>query len=236
MTATRKLIVNADDFGRSLGINRGVAQAHERGVVTSASLMVRWPAAADAAEYAGHHPLMSVGLHVDLGEWVYVDGSWTSVYQVVPCDDPTLVREEALRQLAAFRAMVGRNPTHLDSHQHVHRDEPVRSVLAHVAAELGVPLRECAPGVRYRGDFFGQTAEGLPFPCGITVANLLRIAARLRPGLTELGCHPGWPDDHDLDSVYAAERTEELRALCDPRVRQALTTRGVELCSFHQVR
>ena len=48
MTAPRSLIVNADDFGQSRGVNRGVIEAHERGIVTSASLMVRWPAAESA--------------------------------------------------------------------------------------------------------------------------------------------------------------------------------------------
>ena len=42
---SRAVIVNADDFGQSAGINRGIVEAHERGIVTSASLMVRWPAA-----------------------------------------------------------------------------------------------------------------------------------------------------------------------------------------------
>jgi predicted glycoside hydrolase/deacetylase ChbG (UPF0249 family) len=53
---TRQLIVNADDFGQSAGVNRGVIEAHENGIVTSASLMVRWPDAADAARYARPAP------------------------------------------------------------------------------------------------------------------------------------------------------------------------------------
>src|SRR4051794_16830036 len=47
----RYVIVNADDFGQSRGINRGIILAHEQGIVTSASLMVRWAAAAEAAAY-----------------------------------------------------------------------------------------------------------------------------------------------------------------------------------------
>jgi len=52
----RRLIVNADDFGQSPGINRGIMEAHERGIVTSVSLMVRWPAAVEAAAYARRLP------------------------------------------------------------------------------------------------------------------------------------------------------------------------------------
>src|SRR5437879_4472175 len=53
MTEARYLIVNADDFGRSPGVNRGIMSAYEHGIVTSASLMVRWPAAAEAAKQLG---------------------------------------------------------------------------------------------------------------------------------------------------------------------------------------
>ena len=72
----RRLIVNADDLGRTPGINRGIAIAAEEGVVTSASLMVRREGASDAAAYARRHPNLSVGLHVDLGEWIRIDDEW----------------------------------------------------------------------------------------------------------------------------------------------------------------
>jgi chitin disaccharide deacetylase len=70
----RYLIVNADDFGLSEGVNRGIIEAAEKGIVTSASLMVRQPAAAAAAAYARKLDRISVGLHLDLGEWVYRNG------------------------------------------------------------------------------------------------------------------------------------------------------------------
>src|SRR5205814_10645877 len=62
----RRLIVNGDDFGASLGINRGIVEAHERGVLTSASLMVDRPAAADAVTRARANPVLSLGLHLEL--------------------------------------------------------------------------------------------------------------------------------------------------------------------------
>src|SRR5215210_6058372 len=99
MPPDRFLIVNADDFGQSPGVNRGVIAAHERGIVTSASLMVRWPAAAEAAAYARARPGLSVGLHVDLGEWVYRDGAWAARYEVARADDRAAVAAELARQL-----------------------------------------------------------------------------------------------------------------------------------------
>lgn len=86
-TGTRHLIVNADDFGQSLGVNRGIIEAHERGIVTSASLMVRSPAAADAAAYSARRPKLSLGLHLDLGEWSYRGNRWVPLYEVVRVDD-----------------------------------------------------------------------------------------------------------------------------------------------------
>src|SRR5262245_19549640 len=135
MSARRFLIVNADDFGQSPGVTRGIIRAHEEGLVTSASLMVRGSAAAQAGVYARQRPALSVGLHYDLGEWAYRGSGWVPVYEVVALEDAEAVRQEAARQLAAFRRLLGRDPTHLDSHQHVHRREPVRHILVELAAE-----------------------------------------------------------------------------------------------------
>src|SRR5919198_5540733 len=157
MTAQRYLIVNADDFGQSHSVNWGIIEAHERGIVTSASLMVRWPAAASAAAYSRQHPKLSLGLHVDLGEWAYRGEHWVALYQVVPIHDTVAVAAEVSRQLATFRRLVGKDPTHIDSHQHVHLREPMRTVFTAVAHKLTVPLRHCSADICYRGDFYGQT-------------------------------------------------------------------------------
>jgi predicted glycoside hydrolase/deacetylase ChbG (UPF0249 family) len=233
MVAERYLIVNADDFGQSPGVNRGMIKAHERGIVTSASLLVRWAAAAAAAAYSRQHPNLSVGLHVDLGEWAYRGGTWAPVYEVVPLNDSTVVAEEVARQLAAFRHLLGRDPTHIDSHQHVHRKEPTRSILTALARRLIVPLRDCHPTIHYCGDFFGQTGKGLACPAAISVDGLMKILKALRSGVTELGCHPG--EGNDTDSMYCHERAEEVRTLCHPQVRAALVAEGIELRSFRDL-
>src|SRR5437870_3409016 len=100
MNPKRYLIVNADDFGMSHGINRGIFQAHENGIVTSASLMVRWPAAAAGAAAAKQeHPRLDLGLHLDLGEWIYVNDAWQPLYQVVSTSDAQAVEREVQLQL-----------------------------------------------------------------------------------------------------------------------------------------
>src|SRR5690349_14190513 len=108
----RYLIVNADDFGLSAGTNRGIAIAHEQGIVTSASVMVREAAAREAFAYGRDHPELDLGLHVDLGEWRYRDDAWVPVYHVVDVADERAVAAEVHRQIEAFQDMHGAPPTH----------------------------------------------------------------------------------------------------------------------------
>jgi predicted glycoside hydrolase/deacetylase ChbG (UPF0249 family) len=228
-----RLVVNADDFGRSAAVNRGVLRAHREGIVTSASLMVRYPYAARAAAAARAFPRLGIGLHLDLGEWEYRDGAWRSVYDVADTDDRDAVEAELARQLDEFSRLVGAPPTHIDSHQYVHRDEPVRSTVQRAAGTLGDPVRH-APGVRYCGAFYGQGRHGEPLPELVSADALAGLVAQLDDGDTELACHPA--DDVDFESSYGAERVLELRALCDPRVAAAVRARGARLCSFRELR
>jgi predicted glycoside hydrolase/deacetylase ChbG (UPF0249 family) len=230
---SRLLVVNADDFGLSPGVNAGIAAAHAAGIVTSASLMVRAPAAVAAAELAASLPRLGVGLHVDLAESVCEDGDWRCVYEVVDCADPHAVAAELERQLDRFRALTGRAPTHLDTHQHVHRSEPVRSIMGVRARELRLPLRHHG-AVRYCGAFYGQDHGGAPLPDAIGADALARLIGALPEGATELACHPA--ASVPPGAAYGRERVAELAALVDPRVRAAIARAGVRLCTFPEVR
>ncbi|MBA2420163.1 MAG: ChbG/HpnK family deacetylase [Thermoleophilaceae bacterium] len=227
-----RLVVNADDFGRSEAINRGVLLAHTSGIVTSASLMVRHETAGPAALAAREHPALGLGLHLDLAEWEYRRGEWRPLYEVVDPGAPDAVEAEAQSQLERFRQLVGRDPTHLDSHQHVHRDEPARSVAADLAASLGVPLRLDGT-VRYSGAFYGQDRHGAPAHEAIRAESLAATIRALPEEATEVCCHPA--DATDVPSAYGAERILELRALCDPRPRRAVEERGAVLCNFGEL-
>ena len=225
----RVLIVNADDFGRSPGVNSGIIRAHEEGIVTSATLMVRWPDAEEAAVYARRTSL-AVGLHLDLGEWEYAQGEWRARYEVVDTETAGAVADELGRQLGRFERLMGRPPTHLDSHQHVHRDEPVRTELLRAGELLGVPVRHFAPGIAYCGAFFGHDGKDTSLPEAITVEALMGVIEKLPPGVTELSCHPAAEVDHE--SSYRHERLQEMETLCDPRVRAAIRRRDIALRSF----
>ncbi len=230
MPRSRLLIVNADDLGMSPGVNRGIARAHEEGILTSASLMVRWPAAKEAAMYAAVHPALGVGLHFDLGEWICRDGEWSMLYEVVDGSDANAVTNELARQLDAFLELMGRPPTHLDSHQHVHRDEPARDIVRAAGRRLGIPVRHFADGVTYNGGFYGQCDNGAPYSDGISVKGLLSQLSTLPEKITELACHPGFDDG--LETMYRTERAVEVATLCDRRIRQTVDQFGIKLGNF----
>lgn len=224
----RSLIVNADDFGLAEGVNQGVLRAHVHGIVTSTSLMVWQPAAASAAVAARLHPRLSLGLHVDLAEWELSNGQWHLRYDRVDTDDGAAVAAEVDRQLDRFRRLTGQTPGHLDSHQHLHRSQPLADILRARAERLGVPLRGSG-AARYCGSFWGQTRDGRPNHQAITPSALAALIHQLPDGTTELCCHPaaaaepGWS--------YGAERVTELASLCSPLAREAVRAADVRLVS-----
>jgi predicted glycoside hydrolase/deacetylase ChbG (UPF0249 family) len=223
---TRSVIFNADDFGAAPGINRGIVRCHEAGVLTSTSLMVDGAAAHHAARLARAHPALAVGLHWDL------DGTRAPVPDL---DDASAVRAELERQLVAAQRLLGRAPTHLDSHHHVHRRPEVLPHAQAIAARTGLALRGFSE-VRYVGGFYAQWEPGVDDLQHVSVAALRSILENeLVGGWTEIGCHPGFVDD-DLRSSYREPREAELATLTDPAVRVLLHDLGLRLASFAQVR
>ena len=210
------LIVTADDFGISRGINRGVVEAHREGILTSASLLVNRPACEEAVSLSRECPALSLGLHLELNG-----------------DDPEGVPAELERQLARFVQFVGRTPTHVDSHHDVHRSPRLLRHVRAWARRVGVPVRG-ASGVHRLPKFYGRW-DGETHLERISVAGLLGVLdAELREGVAELICHPGYVEP-GFASSYATEREVELRTLCDPRLRQAMLEREIRLIGFRDL-
>jgi chitin disaccharide deacetylase len=223
----RVLIVNADDFGASDGINGGIVEAHVRGIVTSTSLMVTGEAAAGAALLAREHRELAIGLHWDL------DGE--AGVRRVEFEDAAAVRAELARQVDAFVELIGRPPSHVDSHHHVHRDVASIAPLAReLAADLGVHLRDSGR-VTFVGGFYGQWTWGVTDLHHVSPEFLIGILRNeVGPGWTELGCHPG-RDDGTFASEYLPEREAELVTLTDPRVRDEIAELGIRLASYAEL-
>jgi predicted glycoside hydrolase/deacetylase ChbG (UPF0249 family) len=215
-------VVNADDHGYDPEIDRGILEAHARGIVTSATAMVDTPFSAAALAAAPRS--LGLGLHAVL--------------------DPAAGRAEAeralRRQLDRFRALRGAEPTHLDAHKHAHAVPPVLEAFAAVAAAAGLPVRSIdeamrrtlrAMGVATPDRFLGDAARRPAW----TRSALRAALASLSDGVTELMAHPGHAPSHARTS-FGPEREIELDALCDPEARRLVDAAGARLCDYADVR
>lgn len=253
MSATKRLIVNADDLGRTEGINEGIFDAHRRGIVTSATMMVNYPAARRVAVLSRDSPALGIGLHVALSggvptlppeqvrSIVDANGMLPAKPGGLAGADRAEVLAETRAQLKRFREIMGRDPTHFDSHHHSHREVPaIFEAMLAVAWETGLPVRSASAAMAQQ-----LTREGVPTPDhfvedfyaeGATLNDLIGIVEDLPMGTSELMCHPAVVDaELRSTSGYAEPRTRELDVLTNPAVRQAVQRSGVRLISFGQL-
>ena len=239
------LIVNADDFGLSEQTNEGIMYAHEHGIVTSASLMVDAPAAAHAVHLwqrssnlkrstgRRHGCGLSLGLHLDLGEWQLCEGKWQQTRHQVELDDAAELRQEIMRQCQAFERLAGRAPTHIDSHQHAHKRRDVCDAIAQAVPWSKVIVRHLSDKVHFWGAFFGRDADMQPKLEYISVDGLIDVLHGVDEGCTELSCHPGF--DLNLASDYRAERPMEVLTLTNPQVLVMLRQLNIKLSNFDSI-
>ena len=225
---TKFLIINADDFGYTEGVNRGIVEAHQHGVVTSTSLMVNSPSSVEAAKLARACSRLSVGLH-----FVATDENGP----LFDLENIQKVRDELDRQYQSFCDFTGQLPTHLDSHHHIHlRVNTLTPLVAAWAQEHALPLRNTGR-IRFNGGFYGHSFDeqwqAHSAPELIGVENLKRLLSELPGGITELACHPGYFTS-DLGS-YGLEREIELATLVNPALSVLIQELEIQLINFTEV-
>jgi chitin disaccharide deacetylase len=249
MTPARRLIVNADDYGLTAGVSRGILDAHHRGIVTSTTLLVNRPVdpgLIEALKASG----LGVGLHMNL----------TLGPSVAPAKRvPSLLdaegrfvrdaREAAKRaradearielgmQIDEFRRIMGRFPTHLDSHHHVGRHEPILDLVLDFARAIRVPVRSQDPEVRAIArqralktpdHFMGESGPDAYWSSERVLAHLRALPG----GVTEFMTHPGYYDDDLAYSRYGRQRETEITGLTDPAARALIEREGIRLIHF----
>jgi predicted glycoside hydrolase/deacetylase ChbG (UPF0249 family) len=245
----RRLIVNADDFGLTPGVSRGILEAHRRGIVTSTTVIVNRAIEPALLDELRESPL-GVGLHlnltlgppvapaVEVASLLDAGGAFhRDPARQAAEGEPAEIARELRAQVARFVRLLGRKPTHLDSHHHVGRRPPVRGALFDLAEELGVPVRAQDDdtrrvarerALRSPDHFFGESG---PDPYW-SAARLLAQLAALPEGISEFMTHPGYFDAELGSSRYGPQREVELAGLTDPAVREAVTAHGIALCHF----
>ena len=142
MSDRRLLVVNADDFGFTHDVNRGIVEAHERGILTATTLMANGAAFEDAVRLARDYPSLDVGCHL-----VLVSGRSVLDGAPLPATLVELVRALLLRRIRVYDELAaqvrrivdaGLRPTHLDTHKHTHLLPPVLEAAARIAEEFGI--------------------------------------------------------------------------------------------------
>ena len=282
LDAKREVIFNADDFGLCKSINAGVIESHEKGVVSSASVMVTGEAFEEAARYAVEKRTLDIGLHLALCEGTPVsapgeiptlvasDGKFCNGYAAFVKAyfagkiNLAQVEKEFRAQLAKALA-AGLQISHLDSHQHLHALPAILEIVIRIARENHIPairypderdvemvnaLLEgravrslqraglsmvCRSGKRMLNGsglastdhFFGVMDAGR-----WNVKSLQSTIAALRPGVTEICCHPRSEPAPEKQYDWGYNFTEELATLASDRLRQFLAEQNVQLTSF----
>ncbi|MBE3585413.1 MAG: carbohydrate deacetylase [Thermoanaerobacter sp.] len=246
------LIINADDFGYTAGVNRGIIKAMECGAVTSTSLMVNQPGTGDALAVLRRGGLKAAGVHLCLTAGRPVcdpaevpslvdDRGWFKEKDALLSGllNEEEVRKEFLAQVEKVRA-AGVRISHLDTHHHVHSHPVILEALLDVARHYRLPVRSLDYSMRRR-----IRSRGIPTPdyfCGcwfderVSGESFRRlVAAGLQngAGVMELMTHPGMVDEElERRSSYTWQRERELAVLCDPDTRQWLLEQGVKPGSY----
>ncbi|HWP49228.1 MAG TPA: ChbG/HpnK family deacetylase [Candidatus Limnocylindrales bacterium] len=249
------LIINADDFGLTPEVSRGILQTVREGIVTSTTVLINSPHVGELPELLKTR--VGIGLHFNL-TW----GSPVSSPEEVPSlidekgffhSDPSFlgpegesvyprkseeIQKELEAQVERFLRLLQKPPTHIDVHKHAHKYPTVLNPLIRVAKKYRIPVRAINSGMRtvlqenglVTTDFFmgGALPEG-PY---WTKEQLLTTLIQVQPGVTEIMCHPGYVPEPIPGMFYNQQREVELRSFCDPEVQEEIKKQGIQLVDF----
>ena len=245
------LIVNADDFGLSKGQNYGIIEACRRGVVTSTTALINGEAVEHAAQLSRELPELGVGMHFvltlglplspmpgltrdgQLGKWI-----WEMAEQdALPLDE---IARELDCQFNRFVDLFGREPTHIDSHHHVHMIPAIFPLVAEFAQRKGVAMR-VDRDVHGLPDVAVTSTEGFSsafYGDEIDEALFLKVldesAAKGERSL-EVMAHPAFVDNIVRKSAYCWPRLAELDVLTSASLKYAIAERGYRLGTFRDL-
>ena len=241
----KRLVVTADDAGLDPGMTAGAIEAHRNGIVTACSIVANGVAFDDAVARLRDVPALAVGVHLAL-----VEERALTTGEAMPRNYVRFLLARKRDPEAELRAQIekvlatGLRVTHVNGHQHLHMLPRLFELVERLAVEYHIPY------IRTVRDFggrvplprrvaidalsrFGRRAKGTnDRTIGVANAGHLDVATMLElldyvDGLTELVTHPGLGVTRYPHWRY--EWDAETRALCDPRLREAIAAKGIEI-------
>ena len=228
----KRLVINADDFGYTKGINKGIIHAHKHGVVTSTSIMVNRIAANDISKLSKFKNL-SVGLHFDITDEKIMD--YLKTYKKIALDDKKKIRKDFYSQIEKFTNLTGKLPDHLDSHLHFHMNPKIKPIFKEYSEKYSIPVRACG-NFHFINKFIGWNKLRMKNAERISIESLLNILSNLKDGINEIMCHPGFVDT-DLKNIssYNNEREIELKTLTDKKIKDYIKKSNIKLLSWKEI-
>jgi len=227
------LVINADDFGYSKGVNKGIIKAYKEGVVTSTSVMVDRQAAKEAKTLLKYQNL-SVGLHFNMTD----EGIRAQIIKnvLVNFADTNKIRKDFNRQIETFKKITGKLPDHLDGHHHVHTNKKVKPIFEEFSRKHKIPVRAFG-NIKFIDKFFGWNKLQQKDHKRIGVESFINILSKLKDGVNEVMCHPGFPDEElkKTGSRYLIEREIEAKTLTDEKVKDYIKKAGFNLVSWKEI-
>jgi len=246
-----KLIVNADDFGMSKGVNLGILECFKEGVVTSTSLMANMGAFDHAIEIMKNNDL-DVGIHFNLtiGEPLSPKEKIKTLLNEtnnlehnikrLAVADKNEIRLELMAQLNKFLS-TGFSPSHIDFHHELNFSENVLEVTIEIAKEYNLPMRAFEEqsikkmnekavkhSRRFLYEFFGNDLTVDSFINELNKAKHEKIA--------EIMTHPAYVDNYLLTkSGYSLQRAKELQILTTKEVKEFIKDEKIELIGFKEL-
>lgn len=230
-----KLVMNADDFGLTEGVTKGILEACEKGIVRSTTALINSAYIEEAYELSKKYPQLGIGIHLnltlgkpltDVKTLVDENGNFfrgaAKVYShEVDYDE---IYREWKAQIEKFVQVFHRLPTHIDSHHHVHDyTEEALEVTKRLAEEYGLQIRRYSQFEFVRG-FYGDD---------ISREILIGLLEKNKDKCIEIMCHPGYVDlDLYRKSSYNLNRVKELDVICSDEVVAYCKEHDVELVNY----
>lgn len=287
----KRLIVCADDFGLTCGVNQGIIDCHRYGILKSASVLAKGPAFDHGIMLASQFPGLDLGIHLYLTEFKPVSrlflGNLTDknerfLKKYIEIVKQLIKKPEIIQQIKGeFRCQIeyllkrGIQPSHINSHKHLHAYPSIWKIVLDLALEYKIAFVRCPveknagfrqnltagysrkafknqlvllafnqllstrfvccqsqhESIKIPDYFYGLFDTGYLNEC-----NISNFLVGLKPGITELMCHPGYVD-HDLLQMptrLLRSREKEVAALCHSGVKKIVNNKNIKVVSFHE--